>query len=94
MGQSAQRDLSRGTPGILDLADDTDNSAVDFIPAPPMPKTNKGTTRTTPGFGSNPVPGTVAAPGPISFGSIVVGSTLPASLVVSETGGATLTVNK
>jgi len=88
LGQSAQRRLDRGSPGILDPADDTDDSASDFVAAAPTPQNNAGTTRTTPGYASTPAP-----PGPIAFGSVVVGSTLPSSLVVSETGGGTLTVS-
>jgi hypothetical protein len=88
LGQSAQRRLDRGIPGILDPADDTDDSATDFVLAPPTPQNNAGTTRTTPGYGSTPPPS-----GTISFGSVAVGGTLPAALQVAETGGRTLTVS-
>jgi len=88
LGKSAQRRLDRGTPGILDPADDTDDSATDFVLAPPTPQNNSGTTRTTPGYGSTPPPS-----GTISFGSIAVGGTLPANLQITETGGQTLTVS-
>jgi len=88
LGQSAQRRLDRGTPGILDPADDTDDCATDFVLGPPTPQNNAGATRTTPGYGSTPPPS-----GTISFGSIAVGGTLPATLQVSETGGQTLTVS-
>jgi hypothetical protein len=87
-GQSAQRRLDRGTPGILDLTDDTDDSASDFVPAPPTPKNNSGMTRTTPGYGSTPPPS-----GTISFGPVGVGGTIPATLQITETGGQTLTVS-
>jgi hypothetical protein len=88
LGQSAQRRLDRGTPGILDPADDTDDSASDFVSTAPTPKNNSGTTRTTAGYASTPAPG-----GTISFGSVAVGGTLPGTLQVSETGGQTLTVS-
>jgi len=88
LGQSAQRRLDRGTPGVLDAADDTDDSASDFVSASPTPENNAGTTRTTPGYGSTPPPS-----GTISFGSVPVGSTIPGTLQISETGGQTLTVS-
>jgi hypothetical protein len=87
-GKSAQRRLDRGTPGVLDPADDTNDSATDFVLASPTPQNNSGTTRTTPGYGSTPPPS-----GTISFGSVAVGGTLPATLQINETGGQTLTVS-
>jgi hypothetical protein len=86
LGLSAQRNL--GANGILDPSDDTNDSAADFGPASPTPQNNAGATRTTPGYGSTPAPSST-----IAFGSIVVGSTLPANLIVQETGGGTLTVS-
>jgi hypothetical protein len=87
-GQSAQRRLDRGTPGILDELDDTDDSATDFVPAPPTPRNNPGQAGATAGYGSAPPPS-----GTIDFGSAVVGSTLPATLTIQETGGRTLVVS-
>jgi hypothetical protein len=88
LGQTAQRRLDRGSPGILDESDDTNDSATDFAAAPPTPRTNAGVTGATAGYGSTPPP-----PGPIAFGSVVVGSTVSATLGVHETGGRTLTVS-
>lgn len=88
LGQAAQRMLDRGSPGILDESDDTDDSATDFVAAPPTPRNNAGAAGATAGYGSTPAP-----PGPIAFGSVVVGFTVSASLGVHETGGRTLTVS-
>jgi hypothetical protein len=88
LGQAAQRRLDRGIPGVLDSpADDTDDSATDFVAAAPTPRNNADATGSVAGYGSTPAP-----PGPIAFGSIVVGFDLAASLLVQETGGQTLTV--
>ena len=88
LGESAQRRLDRGSPGILDLSDDTNDSATDFVAAPPTPRNNANATGATAGYGSTPAP-----PGPIAFGSGVVGFALSASFGVYETGGRTLTVS-
>jgi hypothetical protein len=88
LGESAQRRLDRGTPGILDESDDTNDSANDFVAAPPTPRNNASVVGATAGYGSTPAP-----PGPIAFGSGVVGFTLSASLGLYETGGRTLTVS-
>ncbi len=40
LGQAAQRRLDRGTAGVLDPLDDTDDSATDFVSAPPTPRNN------------------------------------------------------
>jgi hypothetical protein len=88
LGQAAQRRLDRGTPGVLDLSDDTDDSATDFVSAAPTPRNNANALGAVAGYASTPAP-----PGPIAFGSIVVGFTLSANLQVQEAGAATLTVS-
>jgi Ca2+-binding RTX toxin-like protein len=48
-GKSILRDISAGNPALLELADDTDDSAADFDPANPSPRNNAGATTTTAG---------------------------------------------
>ncbi len=89
LGQAAHRRLDRGTAGVLDPLDDTDDSAGDFVSGSPTPRNNANVTGVlVPRYASTP-----AAPGPINFGSVVVGFSLSANLVVQEAGGATLTVS-
>jgi hypothetical protein len=88
LGQAAGRRLDRGSPGLLDPSDDTDDSAADFLATPPAPRNNAGATGATAGFDSTPSP-----PGPIAFGTVVVGFPLSATLSVRETGAQTLTVS-
>lgn len=51
-GMSILRDISAGNPNLLELADDTDDSAADFDTAFPVPENNAGTTTTTAGTAS------------------------------------------
>ncbi len=88
LGLVAHRRLDRGTPGILDLADDTDDSAVDFVAAVPAPRNNANEVGGPPGYSSTP-----AAPGPIGFGSAIVSFPTSASFQVQETGVGALTVS-
>ena len=88
LDEAAQRRLDRGIPGVLDVSDDTDDSATDFIAGAPAPRNNAGMTGSVAGYGSTPAP-----PGPIDFGAIVVGFSLSADLEVKELGGDTLTVS-
>jgi hypothetical protein len=88
LGRAAQRRLDRGIPGVLDPADDTDDSATDFVDAAPAPRNNANVTGAVAGYASTPAP-----PGPIAFGSMVVGFDLAANLLVQEAGGRTLTVS-
>jgi Ca2+-binding RTX toxin-like protein len=48
-GKSILRDISAGNPALLELADDTNDSAADFDPANPSPRNNAGATTTTAG---------------------------------------------
>jgi len=88
LGQAMQRRLDRGTPGVLDPEDDVDDSATDFVSSAPAPRNNGNVVGTYVGYGSTPAP-----PGPVAFGSIVVGFPLTRTLTIQETGTATLMVS-
>ena len=89
LGQAMQRRIDGGfDPTRLDGGDDSGDSATDFVAAAPTPRNNGNVTGTVVGYGSTP-----AAPGPIGFGSIVVGFPLSANLTIQETGTAPLAVS-
>ncbi len=75
------------TPGVRTAAlsfstNDPENATVSFT------LSCSATATPVPGFGSAP-----AAPGPLDFGSVIVGQTRAASISFSESGSAPLTIN-
>jgi hypothetical protein len=89
LGQAMQRRISGGSnPVGLDFGDDSNLSVVDFVSAAPAPRNNGNVTGTFVGYASTPAP-----PGPVAFGSVVVGFPLSASFTIQETGTAPLTAS-